>query len=784
MMLEKVFFLAVLAFVLGDFLVLSDYLTGVNLKVVVVIPFCLVVCAWVRKNLDIRFCYAIFVVIFLFMGFLVGSNVHKVSDDSILHFVEQRGIVTGEVVYNSWQSYDNGYAGFVLQVQSFTVGEKTVIASGKLKVRLSKVPESVQFTAGSIISLGGEIKTLTTLYNPGSKNMIDYNYRQDIYGRITAKYDNVAVVERKTFFSELEKFLQKTKYNMQQVMPKDDQSVLLAMIFGGYTDIDDITIESFSTVGLIHILSVSGAHVAMLVGFVLWLTGKVRLGRKKSTILAVFFISFYAVLCGLSVPVVRSVIMGIALLIGLLLDRKANVSNILGIICILFLLYEPRWLFDITFQLSFLAVAGLFYLSPRIQEKLAFLPDFISTGLAITLAVQIATLPFIAFYFYKISLLAAIANILILPLLELCLLFSLFALFFYMLAPIIGSFVFICSSLLLGVAVRLAEFLAGFDFALFFIPYLPEWFWICYYIVVLICFSLLPLSFSGKVRKVVLTSFLVFVSIFAVVNSTGNQFSVHFIDVGQGDACLVITPNKKAILLDTGVKSDYSDYDAGKQIIVPYLRHYGIKKINLMVLSHGHNDHAGGAASIAKQIPVRELWLPNEEASSSVERLLAVAKDSNKLTMDDKQTAIIDGVEVKVIYAADLGYLPKKKNNETSAVVKVSYANKSFLFTGDATQEIEQKITTLLDKIDVLKVSHHGAKSSSDEAFIKKIKPDIAVISVAANNVYGHPALKTLKTLYKNGSKVARTDHDGAVLVKLENDKLVWYGYRKNPRVF
>lgn len=784
MMLEKIFFLAVLSFILADYLSLSSYLSYTWVKINVVVFIFLSVYLFLKKNVDIRFYYCLFILFFFIIGALLGIRANKISNDSILNYVEQRGIITGEVVYNSWQNYDNGYASFVLQVKSFTYDDKTVVTSGKVKVSLSKVPENTRLSSSSMVSFGGEVKPLTTLHNPSGKNMIEYNYRQDIYGYMTVKYNNIAIESKQNLLSKLEEFLQKTKENMQKTMPKNDQAIIFAMLFGGYSDIDEVTIDSFSTVGLIHILSVSGAHVAIIAGFILYITRKIGFSKKKAAFLAVLSISFYAVLCGLSVPVVRSAVMGIVLLIGLMLERKSNVSNILGMVCVFMLIYEPRWIFDISFQLSFLAVAGLVYLVEPIKERLNFLSDVISSGLAITLAVQITTLPFIAYYFYKMPLLAFLANILILPVLELCLLLSLVALFLYMAIPLVGSFIFVCASLLLGFAVRCSEWLANLDFAIVFIPYLPEWFWLCYYVVVLICFSLLPIDFYCRTRRSVLVGFIVLSIMFFWTNSLGNHFAVHFIDVGQGDACLVITPSKKAILFDTGMKSDYSGYDVGKQVVVPYLRHYGIKEINLLVLSHGHNDHAGGAAAISKQIPIQEIWLPNEEASNSIERFLAVSKYANKVIMYDNQKIVLDGVEVEVVYAADLGYLPKKKNNETSAVVKMSYMGKSFLFTGDATKDIELKVIPMLEKIDVLKVSHHGSKTSSNKDFINKIKPDIAVISVAVNNAYGHPAVNTLKTLYKACGKVARTDLDGAILVKLEKDKLVLYSYRKNPKAF
>lgn len=783
MKLDKVFLLAGLSFLLGDFCGLNGFMSGVFLKVGIFVFLIAMIIISVYKKKSLNSHYFIFVTFFFLIGCIIGFKANVIPEDSIAHFVGQRGVVTSEVVYNSFQHHSDDYASFVLRAKYFTTGDKTLTTSGKIKVGLSQMPAENQFKAGDVISVGGELKPLSSFYNPGSKDMVAYNNRQDIYARVVSKYDKVVIDRKNNFFGGLEKFLQMVKENMQKSMPQKDQQLLFAMIFGGYSDIDDITIDNFSTVGLVHILSVSGAHVAMIAGFSLYLLRKIGLGSKKSTVITCCCIVFYAALAGFSLPVVRAVVMCIALLVGLLLERRSNKSNIFIIICILMLIYEPRWLFDISFQLSFLAVAGIIYLSEPIKEKLSFLPNVVSSGLSITLSVQISTLPLVAYYFYQIPLLSFLANLLILPILELCLLVSLVGLFVYLVLPVIGSVLFIVASLLLGIAVRFTELLASFDLAVFFIPNMPDWFWICYYLMVMLFFSLLPIYTSFKIRKIVFASFVVIVIFLVFIGSTGNHFAVHYIDVGQGEASLIITPNKKAILIDTGVKNDYSSYDVGKYVIVPYLRHYGIHKIELLVLSHGHSDHAGGAAAIARQISIAQIWLPNEKTSDAVERLLLVAGGKNK-TMYNNQEIVIDDVKVKVIYAADLGYLPQKKNNETSAVVEVEYLGKIFLFTGDATREIEMKVEPLLGKIDVLSVSHHGSSSSSGESFIKKIKPDISVISAASNNRYGHPSLKTLKTLYKNGSQVARTDKDGAIVVRFEKDDLVWYGYKKSPMSF
>jgi competence protein ComEC len=477
--------------------------------------------------------------------------------------------------------------------------------------------------------------------------------------------------------------------------------------------------------------------------------------------------------------------MGTAVFAGRLAGRKADSGVILSFVLILALVYEPRWLFSISLQLSFLAAAGIIHIYPRLKEKAAFLPEPLAAGLSLTLAVQLATLPFLANYFYQISLAAFLANIIVLPLLEGCLVAVFFSLPFLYILPPVGNLAFVAADMLLGLALRLNGFLADIPFAVFPIPYLPLWFWLCYYFALSAAFGWLPGGFTkhgrlalcgGALCAALVTAFWRF--------SADGRLSVHFMDVGQGDAALIITPEKQAILIDAGGRSPYGGYDAGERVVLPYLKYYGIRELRLLVLSHGHGDHAGGAAAVAKALPVREIWLPAELPTDATERLLRSGGRSDKTVMAQSTELVVGRAALKVVRAPNELYTARKKTAETSAVVKLSYQGRDFLFTGDITAEAEREIAPLLGPVSVLKVSHHGSGTASDPLFIGVLNPALAVISVGAGNSYGHPSDETLEKLSRQGSALARTDLDGAVLVEVANGDLRWYTYRRNPEYF
>jgi competence protein ComEC len=266
--------------------------------------------------------------------------------------------------------------------------------------------------------------------------------------------------------------------------------------------------------------------------------------------------------------------------------------------------------------------------------------------------------------------------------------------------------------------------------------------------------------------------------------SPDSRFMVHFMDVGQGEAALVITPGRGAVLIDAGARGPYGDYDAGERVVLPYLKYYGIRSLDLLILSHGHNDHAGGAAAVAGQAPVRRLWLPKNAGGRDIERLLAASPSLLPEYMEDGQTAEVDGAVVKVLYAPDSRYTARKKTAETSAVVKISLPGGEILFTGDAQAAAEREIAFAAGRVSVLKVSHHGSGTASDPLFIAATNPSLAVISVGAGNSYGHPAAQTLDRLLRQGCAVLRTDQEGAVLVEIQDGRTRWFGYRRQPGAF
>ena len=342
------------------------------------------------------------------------------------------------------------------------------------------------------------------------------------------------------------------------------------------------------------------------------------------------------------------------------------------------------------------------------------------------------------------------------------------------------------ASLLLGPALTVTNWIAGWPLANINIARTPFVTALVYYLLLICLFRVWPLDgLTDYERKIVMAlTCLVILLPGLTMHFVRQSFTVYFIDVGQGDAALIITEDKKTILVDTGGLR--GNYDTGERIIIPFLRYLGINKLDVLTLSHGHHDHAGGAAAVARSIPIGCVLLPREEPSQDVSALLNFIKDKSQIKcLASGQQYNLGSCQIDIIEAPLASTLEENHNeNESSAIMKITEGGKSIIFTGDATEEEEIAASGGPIKADVLKVSHHGSKTSSSFEFLHAVQPGLAVISVGADNKFGHPAPETLEKLQAIGAKVLRTDQAGNIKVVFDGSNCTWYSYRYQGKYF
>jgi len=646
---------------------------------------------------------------------------------------------------------------------------------------------------GDEVRVTGEVILLHGYNNPAQYDSVAAAQRQGIRAWMSIQNQGINIITKNSGMSwrhTLGIWREKIINNMQKVMPASHAAILAGMLFGGYGGIPREIVADFATTGIVHILSVSGSHIALVVGVITVLgTSVARRFTFNTKIVSLFaggIVTFYAVFCGLTPPVLRSLIMGLIALFAVCFGREKDATNALLLSALGMMIHEPALIYDLSFQLSFASTAGLVFLNAKTVAMMTALPTWLARLLAVTIAAQLGVLPFIAWYFNSFSLSSLVANVLIVPLIEWIVILGLVGACIGMLFGVLGNIMMVICSLLIGVVIQCTAWLAMVPGAKIYLPSIGLILGTIYYLLLAWVYGYKPGNMLSLVELIqtwpgasaaTLLSTVICVILYSVYP---RAMYVHFIDVGQGDCALIITPHGRAVMVDTGgVMGSATDFDIGDRVVVPYLKHYGVLSIDYLFLTHGHQDHAGGAAAIARELPVKNSMLSRENYTQAVRNLVQVAHTTRFIPVYEAQRIDIDGVAIQVIHGAS-GFNVEQRN-EVSSVVRVSYGKHSFLLTGDLAGKGEEEILASGQGIasTVLKVAHHGAKTSSTIGFLQAVAPEYAVISVGENNRFGHPHGDTIRRLLTQNSKIYRTDQQGAIVFKTNGKTLAVEAFRQ-----
>ena len=707
-----------------------------------------------------------------------------------------------------WQGSKFGQTGQVMQGKLLVYGGeeslKKLPQQGKNKAAgleddtAVKSIEGIYGQVGDGIQLVGTISEFHDYGNPGRMNTVMSNKAKGICGRaMISKYSLVIESRQENSLARLaEQVRNKYEAYMSQAMPRQDAAAIFAMLFGGYQGIRPELLEAFTVTGIVHILSVSGSHITLMAGTANIVGRFLHMSPRATAALAAGVILFYSLLAGAIPPVIRSALMGILTLLALTAGRERDAQHILGLVALGLLLYSPLWLFDISFQLSFGATAGLLYLAPPLRERLRKkLPVFVADSLAVTIGAQLSVLPIIAWYFNVLSLSSLLANLVIAPIMEWIIVVGLLAGLLASLLPMAGKVVFLLASVVLGLVYELSRWVAALPGSQIYMPTFSWWGGMLYYM------GLGWLIIDGEHRKrlmscvgmgrmlrnskgwqaVFLLGMLVVVFCCWQMWCNNKEMQVHFIDVGQGDSALVITPHGRAFMVDTGGVRE-GNYDIGSRVDVPYLLHYGVKKLDYIFLTHAHDDHAGGVKGILTKIPVGAIGIGHEGAGDylktfgtgelgKIKKLLVPLQEGSSIELD--------GVRIDMLYSPESRKVQESQlqatGNEFSNLIRVSYGEASFLFTGDLIVEQEQQVLANGTHVasTVLKVGHHGSRTSSSQEFLTAVNPGWAVISCGYNNSFGHPHKEILNRLTScTKAEILRTDQQGAIVFRTDGKRI------------
>jgi len=642
---------------------------------------------------------------------------------------------------------------------------------------------------GQNFQITGTIAEDSFYLNPGAFNYREYLKKQGVAACVLAYGDNaVGKLDGERTGNALMWAVSCVKQNFDSALgqlPARQAAFIAGVFLGDKTEIDREAKDVLVATGIQHAFSVSGLHVAYVILLGAALVKLRRRWRWSGFAIACFLLLFYLLMTGIAPPVVRSCVMGFLLLLALVLDEKTDLYTSVGIAALLCLLARPLWITDAGFLLSFTSVLGIAYLMPLWQKILPGTSSFgemLKDAFSISLAASLCIMPLIAYYFSIASLIGFVISPVLLPLIGFVVILSVCAAFGAVLGAAIAVLPLYAAGLLMDFIFACAQLAEKVPFASMYLAK-PGWALILVYLSILIVAVPLYRKYGKKVAVAVLAAaMIVFIVPLATAPVTspvhadlqGAVLEVDFLDVGQGDAVFILTPQGNTILLDGGGKM--GDTSIADQVLIPYLRYRNVSDIDLMIASHPHADHTGSFLALFGDLEVDRLLVADAYPECELyDQLIDTAKDHGTqidIACRGDVYRLEDGLYLTV-YAPDAGEtFAEGEENGGSLICKLSYEDIDFLFTGDA--DYTELASIIADPIDseVLKVPHHGSKTSFADAFYEQVAPDYCVISVGENNLYGHPAAVVLDYLQQTQITYFRTDQDGAIIMFTDGSRI------------
>lgn len=671
----------------------------------------------------------------------------------------------------------------------------------KIILRVSK-NKNVEMKYADKIKVKGKYIIPEQSRNYGSFDYKEYLKTEGIYGIFEAEQveilesNNLSIIERVT-----NNLKQKIIYNINKILPQNTKDLFLGILIGYDENLSEEIEDSFRKSSLTHLLAVSGSHIVYIITGLGFLLRLLKIPKRTRNIFIIIFLILFMYIVDFSASVVRASIMGIILLISLIFYRKNDLLTTISLSILLILLQNPYKILNIGLLLSYFATIGIICgskLKAKEEGNVTLLDsilNYLKELIAITLYANIFVISITVYNFNTISLTFVISNliagILIGPITIGGFILAIISLINIKLAYIIG----IPYNLLLELLIYSTKLTSIEPFAEIFIPTPNILIIIVYYLILVLTLLYLNLKskeykrflinkfviytnyflkYLKKNYKFIIILFILLILIFFILNKFPKDLKIYFIDVGQGDSTLIITPTNKKILIDSG-GAESGNFDVGKSTVFPYLLDRGITTLDYICISHFDSDHCDGFKYLLENMKIKNIILSKKyESTSNFEEImeLVLKKKVNIIKVEAGDILQIDKfVKFK---AFSPGQELTDDINDNSIVMKLEYDNFSCLFTGDISQEIEEKLVEEYGndlKSTILKVAHHGSKTSSAEEFINTVKPKIALIGVGKNNKFGHPNQYVIEKLEKIKSKIFRTDLNGEIILMINKKR-------------
>jgi competence protein ComEC len=694
---------------------------------------------------------------------------------------------------------------FYLMAEGISQGDTMIPAFGRVRITIRDPAAPLRY--GYRVRLQAKLYHPRNFRNPGSFDYAGYLRRLGVLVTGYAREGDPIEVVSTEGGNPLLRWFDRRRQGIEAFLDAHTslpgRGFLKAVLVGERGDISDEINEAFVAAGAVHILSISGSHLSIIVTLIFFsvqglLTRSERALLRYDTRKVAALVTFapmiaYILITGLPIATIRSGIMATCFLVSIILDRYRNPLNTLALAAFIILLVSPTALWDISFQLSFLSVLGIIVLTPPIyrllfphdplslltRQKGGKIKQGIILSLIASFAAVVVTSPVVAFHFHRFSTIALASNAIIIPLVGFGILpLGLLALPLIPLFPLGAVLLSRAAAALSSWGIKAMEIFSSLPFATFYLPGPTVLEMILFYGFIA---ALLWLK-RPRIKKAALAVIIV-VAMFDL-SYWGKGYAVQglqvtFLDIGQGDCALIEFPRGARMLIDGG--GFYGDFDVGERVIAPLLWERRILKIDYLVLSHPQPDHYKGLIFIAKHFRCREFWHNGMESKSPFyEQLLETIKEKGitMVRVADGFSRTLAGVEVHALNPPEgtaSNTQQRDRVNTNSLVLMIAFRDHRLLFTGDIGQQAEARLVKAGKGLcaQVIKVPHHGSKRSSTDTFIKKVSPHYAVISLGFENPFHLPGKGVVERYERLGCQVLRTDLDGAITVQSDGKRLM-----------
>ena len=725
---------------------------------------------------------------------------------SVIFSIIISSIISNLIVIKQNDKYDNLYCnkkdviltGIV--ISNPTVKEyKTVYKlkvealNGDLKYKNTYLLLNIKNNSNLYLEYGEKIVIKGVFLEPKTKrNYNGFDYKnflktKKIYGTVNAS--KVKVLDKEclnlAYIISNKAFLY-IKINVQNVFPEKISNLILGIMLGYTDELDEDIMQNFRDSNMAHLLAVSGMHISYIIFGIITICNP-TIGKRKGRVIIIIFLIVYMFITGFSPSVVRASIMGIAMILGKTIHKKNDIWNQMSLSLLCILMFNPFLITSLNVLLSYGGTIGIIIFNKtvinmleklrikdrkykyRINKRMLDFIKYLKETVAMSISVQIIIIPIMSVAFNTVGITFLLTNIFVsilsgpiivlgfLVIISSFISVNILRILSFILSPILQSSIIMAS---VGSKLPLNKIHIA----------TPNKIEIVVYYALAIIFNLIyriysknrPTQFEYRIRNIIslikykygqnkkkiILLILIICIILSLIKIFSQNLKIHFIDVGQGDSCLIITPMKHSILIDGGGSLN-EEYDVGKNTLIPYLLDRRITKIDYIIISHFDQDHVGGLLTVMDELKVKKVLISKQgEDSENYRKFKDIVKEKKiKVILVEKgdRIKIEKNLYLDVLWPNSEKLISENALNNNSVVCKLYYKEFSMLFTGDI-EEIAENLMLQEYKNNfnilnstVLKVAHHGSKTSSSQEFIEAVKPRIALIGVGENNKFGHP---------------------------------------------